>query len=77
MRKRLRILPLPVVLLAVISVLSLGARVAWLGYPCKSPCTTANDHLLIFDEVYYVNAARVIAGIHPLARPPLLDGAAR
>jgi predicted membrane-bound dolichyl-phosphate-mannose-protein mannosyltransferase len=59
--------PLQVGLLAVVSALSLGARVAWLGYPCRSPCTTAADHLLIFDEVYYVNAARVIAGIRPPA----------
>ncbi|MGO9898920.1 MAG: glycosyltransferase family 39 protein [Solirubrobacteraceae bacterium] len=67
MRARLRSLPLPVGLLAVVSVLSLGARVAWLGYPCQSPCTTTADHLLIFDEVYYVNAARVIDGIRPAA----------
>jgi len=54
-----------VVLLALVSVLSLGARVAWLGDPCHSPCRRSTDHLLIFDETYYVNAARVIAGIHP------------
>ncbi|MGB9184593.1 MAG: glycosyltransferase family 39 protein [Solirubrobacteraceae bacterium] len=57
----------PLLLLAVVSVLSLGARVAWLGQPCQSPCTQAAQHTLIFDEAYYVNAARVIAGIHPPA----------
>ncbi|MHB1568424.1 MAG: glycosyltransferase family 39 protein [Solirubrobacteraceae bacterium] len=57
----------PLVALAIVSVLSFGARVYQLGQPCQSPCTTANDHTLIFDEAYYVNAARVIAGIHPPA----------
>ena len=55
----------PLIALAVISVLSLGARAYKLGEPCSVPCTNANDHTLIFDEAYYVNAARVIAGIHP------------
>ena len=53
------------ILLAVISVLSFGARAALLGQPCQSPCRTANQHTLIFDEAYYVNAARVIAGVQP------------
>jgi len=65
MRVRLRNISIPLVLLIVVSLLSLGARVAWLGEPCHAPCTTSQDHLLIFDEVYYVNAARVIAGINP------------
>ncbi|MGA2928867.1 MAG: glycosyltransferase family 39 protein [Solirubrobacteraceae bacterium] len=56
---------LPLVLLALVSLASLGARVGGLGDPCKSPCRTASDHLLIFDEAYYVNAARNIAGIRP------------
>jgi 4-amino-4-deoxy-L-arabinose transferase-like glycosyltransferase len=55
----------PLILLAVVSVLSFAARVAWLGEPCQSPCTTANEHTLIFDEAYYVNAARVIVGLRP------------
>ncbi len=49
----------------VVSVLSLGARVAWLGEPCRAPCRSNADHLLVFDESYYVNAARVIAGLPP------------
>ncbi len=57
----------PLVLLAVVSVLSLAARAAWLGEPCQSPCHKAGDHVLVFDEAYYVNAARVIAGLRPPA----------
>jgi dolichyl-phosphate-mannose--protein O-mannosyl transferase len=55
----------PLVLLALVSVLSLVARSAWLGEPCQSPCNRAGDHTLVFDEAYYVNAARVIAGLRP------------
>jgi len=58
---------LPLVLLAVVCTASLGARVGGLADPCNAPCTTANDHLLVFDEAYYVNAARVIAGLSPPA----------
>jgi predicted membrane-bound dolichyl-phosphate-mannose-protein mannosyltransferase len=58
---------LPMILLVVLCMASVGARAAWLGDPCRSPCRSATDHLLVFDESYYVNAARVIAGIHPPA----------
>jgi dolichyl-phosphate-mannose--protein O-mannosyl transferase len=55
----------PLLALALVSVLSLAARGLLLGQPCQSPCTTADQHTLVFDEAYYVNAARVIAGIRP------------
>jgi predicted membrane-bound dolichyl-phosphate-mannose-protein mannosyltransferase len=57
-------------LLAVISVLSFGARIAFIEDPCKTPCTTAANHTLVFDEIYYVNAARVIAGLKPPGDAP-------
>src|SRR5438309_829111 len=61
--RRVRLSPL-LVLAAVVAV-SLAARVVLLDEPCRAPCRSATDHLLVFDEDYYVNAARVIAGIRP------------
>jgi dolichyl-phosphate-mannose--protein O-mannosyl transferase len=55
----------PTVVLSLILVFSLYARVLHLGQPCTSRCKTANEHTLIFDESYYVNAARVIDHIEP------------
>jgi predicted membrane-bound dolichyl-phosphate-mannose-protein mannosyltransferase len=43
----------------------MGVRSLLLDEPCQSPCTTADEHTMVFDEAYYVNAARVIVGIHP------------
>jgi predicted membrane-bound dolichyl-phosphate-mannose-protein mannosyltransferase len=55
----------PVIALCIILVLSLGARLVDLKQPCSSPCKTPGSHTLIFDEDYYVNAARVIDHINP------------
>jgi dolichyl-phosphate-mannose-protein mannosyltransferase len=57
--------PLYLWLLGALLVLSTLARVAWIAEPCQAPCRSATDHILVFDEAYYVNAARVIAGIRP------------
>jgi dolichyl-phosphate-mannose-protein mannosyltransferase len=48
--------PRPYALLALLMLVSLVARTAWLGEPGSS---------LIFDEGYYVNAARLIDHMHP------------
>jgi predicted membrane-bound dolichyl-phosphate-mannose-protein mannosyltransferase len=61
---------MPIALLAVVSVLSLLARAAWLSDPCANPCKGEAAHSLIFDEVYYVNAARRIDGIPVPANEP-------
>src|SRR5437764_9334519 len=63
---------LPLALLVVVCLVSTAARSAWSGLPCRGSCSTPSQHLLIFDERYYVNAARVIAGI----RPPAISGSA-
>jgi dolichyl-phosphate-mannose--protein O-mannosyl transferase len=55
----------PLLALALVSVLSLAARGLMLDEPCQSPCNQAGEHTMIFDEAYYVNAARVMAGIRP------------
>jgi 4-amino-4-deoxy-L-arabinose transferase-like glycosyltransferase len=57
----------PIVALILIVLYSLGARVLYLGEPCSTPCTGATAHTLIFDEAYYVDAARVIDRIRPPA----------
>jgi predicted membrane-bound dolichyl-phosphate-mannose-protein mannosyltransferase len=48
----------PAQVLGLVLLLALVSRAIWLWLP---------DHSLIFDEAYYVNAARVILGIHPPA----------
>jgi predicted membrane-bound dolichyl-phosphate-mannose-protein mannosyltransferase len=69
-RATLRAPWMPIALLAVISVLSLLARAAWLSDPCANPCKGETAHSLIFDELYYVNAARRIDGITVPAKEP-------
>jgi hypothetical protein len=63
---------LPLLALIGVCLVSFGVRAAWIGLPCHGSCRTTSSRLLIFDERYYVNAARVIAGI----RPPAIAGTA-
>jgi predicted membrane-bound dolichyl-phosphate-mannose-protein mannosyltransferase len=60
----------PLALLGVVCVLSITARAAWLSDPCATPCRGLAAHSLIFDELYYVNAARRIAGLPVPANQP-------
>jgi len=55
----------PVTALILILIVSFFARVIDLSQPCSSPCKTPASHTLIFDESYYVNAARIIDHIKP------------
>ena len=57
-------------LLGALLVVSTVARLAWIAEPCRAPCRSPDDHILVFDEAYYVNAARVIAGIRPPTGAP-------
>ena len=68
--RTLRGRPLVHWLLGGLLLISLLARLAWITEPCRSPCRSADDHVLVFDEDYYVNAARVIAGIRPPTGAP-------
>ena len=61
---------LPLWLLVALLVVSTLARLAWIAEPCRSPCRSSTDHILIFDEDYYVNAARVIDRITPPTGAP-------
>ena len=62
--------PLWLWLLGALLVVSTVARLAWIAEPCRAPCRSPDDHILVFDEAYYVNAARVIAGIRPPTGAP-------
>lgn len=57
----------PLYALGVVLVWSLVTRTLFIGDPCSNPCGT---HTLIFDEAFYVNAARVIDHIRPPAGMP-------
>ncbi len=56
----------PLLALGLILAFSVGARVYQIDQPCYGPCTTPFSQT-IFDETYYVNAARAIAGV---TQPP-------
>jgi 4-amino-4-deoxy-L-arabinose transferase-like glycosyltransferase len=60
----------PLAVLAAVCALSIAARSAWLSNPCANPCRGISAHSLIFDEVYYVNAARRIDGLKVPAKQP-------
>src|SRR5437867_3772734 len=62
--------------LALVTVASVGARTLYIERPCSNPCRTAFDHGLIFDELYYVNAARRIIGREVPKDEPYADAPA-
>lgn len=60
----------PRIALCLVLIFSFGAKAIDLNQPCAAPCKAHSKYTLIFDESYYVNAARVIAGIDPPAGSP-------
>ena len=65
--------PIYLWLLGGLLLVSTLARLAWITKPCQAPCRTPSSHTLVFDEAYYINAARVIAGIRPPQGAPYAD----
>lgn len=63
----------PRIALCLILIFSFAGKAIDLNQPCKAPCKAHSEYTLIFDESYYVNAARVIAGINPPAGKPYHD----
>jgi predicted membrane-bound dolichyl-phosphate-mannose-protein mannosyltransferase len=61
---------LPYLLLALVVCLSIASRTIRLEQPCDGACTSAGNYSLIFDEAYYVNAARRIADVPGAADQP-------
>jgi dolichyl-phosphate-mannose-protein mannosyltransferase len=59
----LRLRAAPYVLLAVLLCVSIGVRSFRLEQPCDHGCRNHAAASLIFDESYYVNAARRLAGV--------------
>src|SRR3954447_1711342 len=60
---------LPYVVLAAVLFVSTASRTFRLDQPCDAPCEAGGTSSLIFDEAYYVNAARRMVG-HPTAADP-------
>ena len=55
--------PLWLWLLGALLVVSTVARLAWIAEPCRATCRSPDDHTLVFDEAYYVNAGDHAGGI--------------
>ncbi len=70
LERGLRLRAAPYVLLAVLVVASVGVRCFRLEQPCEHSCRDPAAASLIFDEAYYVNAARRIAGVAAAADQP-------
>jgi dolichyl-phosphate-mannose-protein mannosyltransferase len=70
MRRLLGMRAVPYVLLALVVVASIGVRGFRLERPCDGSCRDGAAASLIFDESYYVNAARRIAGVKGAADQP-------